>query len=99
MWLTKAFRPGQGPRRSLDLGGTDGLEPLVDMYYACASLMQKILPDGRRYFVDGDIDDLPADINFDLSQSASFSQPTPQSSQQLNAESISGEPALKKPRN
>ncbi|SLM37310.1 hypothetical protein LPUS_07111 [Lasallia pustulata] len=45
------------------------------------------------------IDDLPADINFDLSQSASFSQPTPQSSQQLNAESISGEPASKKPRN
>ena len=27
------------------------------------------------------IDDLPADINFDLSQSASFSQSTPQSSQ------------------
>ena len=34
------------------------------------------------------IDDLPAGINFDLSQSASFSQPTPQSSQQSNAESI-----------
>lgn len=37
------------------------------------------------------IDDLPAGINFDLSQSASFSQPTSQSSQQSNAESISGE--------
>jgi len=37
------------------------------------------------------IDDLPADINFDLSQSASFSQSTPQSSQQSNAESILGE--------
>jgi len=36
------------------------------------------------------IDDLPADINFDLSQSASFSQPTPQSSQQSNAESVLG---------
>ena len=34
------------------------------------------------------IDDLPAGINFDLSQSASFSQPTPQSSQQSNVESI-----------
>ena len=34
------------------------------------------------------IDDLPAGISFDLSQSASFSQPTPQSSQQSNAESI-----------
>ena len=37
------------------------------------------------------IDDLPAGINFDLSQSASFSQSTPQSSQQSNAESILGE--------
>ena len=37
------------------------------------------------------IDDLPADINFDLSQSASFSQYTPQSSQQSNAESTLGE--------
>jgi len=37
------------------------------------------------------IDDLPADINFDLSQSASFSQSTPQSSQQSNAESLLGE--------
>ncbi|KAI4224380.1 MAG: hypothetical protein L6R40_008447 [Gallowayella cf. fulva] len=37
------------------------------------------------------IDDLPGGINFDLSQSASFSQSTPQSSQQSNAESILGE--------
>jgi hypothetical protein len=37
------------------------------------------------------IDDLPADINFDLSQSASFSQPTPQSSQQSNVGSMLGE--------
>ncbi|MCJ1478284.1 hypothetical protein MMC13_006961 [Lambiella insularis] len=37
------------------------------------------------------IDDLPAGINFDLSQSASFSQFTSQSSQQSNAESIMGE--------
>ena len=38
------------------------------------------------------IDDLPAGINFDLSQSASFSQPTPQGSQQSNtADSILGE--------
>lgn len=37
------------------------------------------------------IDDLPPNINFDLSQSASFSQATPQSSQQSNAESILGE--------
>ena len=37
------------------------------------------------------IDDLPASINFDLSQSASFSQSTPQSSQQSNAEPILGE--------
>ena len=37
------------------------------------------------------IDDLPVDINFDLSQSASFSQSTPQSSQQSNIESILGE--------
>ena len=36
------------------------------------------------------IDDLPASINFDLSQSA-FSQSTPQSSQQSNAESVLGE--------
>ncbi|KAL9104366.1 MAG: hypothetical protein Q9163_000666 [Psora crenata] len=36
------------------------------------------------------IDDLPAGINFDLSQSASFSQSTPQSSQQSNAESVLG---------
>ncbi|KAI4088940.1 MAG: hypothetical protein L6R37_008121 [Teloschistes peruensis] len=37
------------------------------------------------------IDDLPAGISFDLSQSASFFQSTPQSSQQSNAESILGE--------
>ena len=37
------------------------------------------------------IDDLPADINFDFSQSASFSQSTPQSSQQSNVGSILGE--------
>ena len=38
------------------------------------------------------IDDLPAGINFDLSQSASFSQPTPHGSQQSNAaDSILGE--------
>ncbi len=37
------------------------------------------------------IDDLPAGINFDLSQSASFSQSTCQSSQQSNAESELGE--------
>lgn len=37
------------------------------------------------------IDDLPSGINFDLSQSASFSQPTPRSSQQSNAESVLGE--------
>ena len=37
------------------------------------------------------IDDLPAGINSDLSQSASFSQSTPQSSQQSIAESTSGE--------
>ena len=37
------------------------------------------------------IDDLLPDINFDLSQSASFSQSTLQSSQQSNAESIVGE--------
>ena len=34
------------------------------------------------------IDELPPDIDFDLSQSASFSQSGPQSSQQLNAESV-----------
>ena len=37
------------------------------------------------------IDDLPAGISFDLSQSASFSQSTPQSSQQSYAESTLGE--------
>ncbi|KAL9628990.1 MAG: hypothetical protein Q9164_007068 [Protoblastenia rupestris] len=37
------------------------------------------------------IDDLPAGIKFDLSESASFSQSTPQNSQQSNADSISGE--------
>ena len=37
------------------------------------------------------IDDLPAGINFDLSQSASFSESTPHSSQQSNVESILGE--------
>jgi hypothetical protein len=37
------------------------------------------------------IDDLLAGISFDLSQSASFSQSTPQSSQQSNAESVLGE--------
>lgn len=37
------------------------------------------------------IDDLPAGISFDLSQSASFSQPTPQSSEHSNLESILGE--------
>ena len=34
------------------------------------------------------IDDLPPDISFDLSQSASFSQSTPQNSQQSNTESM-----------
>ena len=37
------------------------------------------------------INDLPAGINFDLTQSASFSESTPQSLQQSNAESILGE--------
>ena len=37
------------------------------------------------------IDDLPPDINFDLSQSASFSQSTLQSSQWSNTESLPGE--------
>ena len=37
------------------------------------------------------IDDLSPDIKLDLSQSASFSQPTPQGSQQSNAESILSE--------
>ncbi|KAL9123704.1 MAG: hypothetical protein Q9217_006892, partial [Psora testacea] len=37
------------------------------------------------------IDDLPAGINFDLSQSASFSEFTPQSSQQSNADTTLGE--------
>lgn len=37
------------------------------------------------------IDDLPPDINFDFSQSASFSQSTFQSSQQSNTESLLGE--------
>ena len=37
------------------------------------------------------INDLPAGINFDLSQSASFSQTIPQSSQQSNAESTLSE--------
>ena len=37
------------------------------------------------------IDDLPAGNSFDLSQSASFFQPTPQRSQQSNAESALGE--------
>lgn len=37
------------------------------------------------------IDDLPAGINFDLSQTASFSQSASQSSQQPNAEPILGE--------
>lgn len=37
------------------------------------------------------IDGLPADINFGLSQSASFSQSAPQSSRQSNTESILGE--------
>ena len=34
------------------------------------------------------IEDLPDDINFDISQSTSFSQSTPQNPQQSNAESI-----------
>ena len=37
------------------------------------------------------IDDLPAGISFDLSQSASFSESTPQSSQQSNEDTILGE--------
>ncbi|KAL9123660.1 MAG: hypothetical protein Q9217_006929 [Psora testacea] len=37
------------------------------------------------------IDNLPADINFDLSQSASFSRSTPQSSRQSNVESAVSE--------
>ena len=37
------------------------------------------------------IDDLPVDINFDLSQSASFFQSTPQSLQQSNVDSILSE--------
>ena len=36
------------------------------------------------------IEDLPPDINFDLSQSAFFSQSAPQSSQQSNSDSILG---------
>ena len=40
--------------------------------------------------ISSGIDDLPANINFDLSQSAFFSQSGPQSPQQSNAESILG---------
>ena len=65
--------------------------------------------------ISSGIDDLPAGINFDLSQSATFSHSTPQTSQQLNADSTmddndnqssslasftqATEPAFKKPKN
>ena len=77
------------PIRTFDFTEQDGREKwtahrFVKNVYDHHSLkLHKIICSG--------INDLPADISFDLSQSASFSESTPQSSQKSYADTILGE--------
>ena len=72
------------PIRKFDF--TDGEEKWT-AYKFTKNVYNIYMPKLHKLICSG-IDDLPADINFDLSQSASFFQSTPQSSQQSNAESV-----------
>jgi len=77
------------PIRTFDFTEQDGKEKWT-VYKFTKNVYDTWMPIQHKRICSA-IDDLPADINFDLSQSASFSQSTPQSSQQSNAESILGE--------
>ncbi|KAL9019937.1 MAG: hypothetical protein Q9185_002791 [Variospora sp. 1 TL-2023] len=75
------------PIRRLDF--TDGEERWT-AYKFTKNVYDTWMPKLHKLICSG-IDDLPAGINFDLSQSASFSQSTPQRSQQSTVQSTLGE--------
>ena len=77
------------PIHTFDFTALDGKEKWTAYKFA-KNVYDHHSPKLHKMICSG-IDDLPAGISFDLSQSASFSQSTPQSSQQSNAESILGE--------
>ena len=76
------------PIHKFDFTALDGREKWT-AYKFTKNVYDTWMPKLHKLICSG-IDDLPADINFDLSQSASF-QSTPQSSQQTNAEPTLGE--------
>ena len=77
------------PIRTFDFTEQDGKEKWAT-YIFVRNVYDLHMPKLHKLICSG-IDDLPANINFDLSQSASFSQSAPQSSQQSNVGSILGE--------
>jgi len=77
------------PIRTFDFTEQDGREKWTTLIFV-KNVYDHHSPKLHKKICSG-IDDLPADINFDLSQSASFSQSTPQSSQQSNVGSMLGE--------
>ena len=77
------------PIHKFDFTALDGKEKWTAYKFA-KNVYDYYSPKLHKMICSG-IDDLPAGINFNLSQSASFSQSIPQSSQQSNAESILGE--------
>lgn len=77
------------PIRTFDFTEQDGMEKWATLRFV-KNVYDHHSPSLHKKICSG-IDDLPANINFDLSQSASFSQSTPQSSRQSNVGSILGE--------
>lgn len=77
------------PIRTFDFTEQDGKEKWT-AYKFTKNVYDIWMPNLHKVICSA-IDDLPVGIDFELSQSASFSQPTPQSSQQSNAESILGD--------
>ena len=77
------------PIRTFDFTEQDGKEKWAT-YIFVRNVYDLHMPKLHKLICSA-IDALPAGISFDLSQSASFSQSTPQSSQQSNVESVLGE--------
>lgn len=77
------------PIHAFDFTVQDGKEKWTAYKFA-KNIYNKFMPLQHKRICSA-IDDLPSDINFDLSQSACFSQSGPENSQQTNAESILGE--------
>ena len=74
------------PIRSFDFTDQDGKEKWTSLKFV-KNVYDHHSPKLHKLICSA-INDLPAGITFDLSQSASFSQSTPQRSQQSNAESV-----------